>query len=418
MVKKSPKKKGRKGKGKGKKSAKNVQGRSFYESRVTELQKQLEEAKTLCTQLEHECDESRKLYENERNDKDDIASYLQLQNRCQEAQMSELNEDVISMKAQAEQMTILEGQALVNLDEEAKQVIAALQDECDNLQKGIDNLSEYEERKSELEKGSRVIMKQLEHKRALYAKEIYFLERRLVETDAALKSEMKKRVDNVSAQFRAFSNSQLKDTTKQAIIENKFATEELTQVILQTRELLAKNEALRSKVALSSKQLEIMEKNNITLKKKKATLDKENTFLGRHAHENKIDLEATQNVIDETLADKEWLEDEITENHHLEDDYAELLGRFERLQKDQAGVEAKLAASSQEHERLGAIIDKATLDLVEHENDQENRTSAMPHLLPVLAAASAGTVKKTVQKQLGNDSLMYQNGALGMVSKE
>jgi len=421
MPRKSPKKKGKKGKGK-KTKQKTIpieHTRSYNEARVAELKALLNSKKTECAELEEENDRARQLLNQEKEDKEDIASYLQLQNRCQEAQIDELAEDIAFLQTGADERKRHEEADFYNLENHAQHVISTLNEQCDSLELGISKLSDYQGRKDQLEKGSQQIKKEIHQKRLKYSSDIYFLERRIVETNSALKQEMKNRVDEVAVQYREVSNAQLKETTKATVVENLMVSSELISQTEQTKALMVENEKLRRRVGENDRKIEVLEE----LERKTHAKESRNERAVRHLAEQsnylQMDTEATREAMIWVNSKGSDAVDLLEKCKNVDGEHRELLAKYRRLVEDEKGSRAKLAEHTSEAHRLRKIIDKCALDLADHEADQENRnSSAVRHVMPLLAAASKGTVKNSVQKTLGQRNVNYQRGCLGLVSKD
>lgn len=424
-----PKKGGKGKKGKGSADAGGAPGvakgdeldelsRQFYLLQIRDLEEKLARYQEKCDVLTLENTEYHEKHHNEQQDKQEIVSYLRKITEEKSDKIHTLNEEILTLQAKADQEREESMKKYTSLKNDAQEAKDRLKAENALLNGQLSSLQDFKVRKDELENEYSDLQNTLEKIKNQHQETLYALERKQVVDKDRLKKEMIHRVNAVATEFRRVSNQQMAETTKRTIQENVAVNSQLIKLTDKTKDLMAENESLRSKLSTQSQRLEMLEKTEHELARKNHCSARLICLVTERSTEMETDLNVTEEVLQETRIRVQDLENDEDSRRQLAMTFNDLLEKYNKIVEEYD--ELKLSHSDLEKlvAKLQKVVDQCSIDLTNHL--MGHNENVLPNLLSLLASASTGTVKKTVEVLLGpgtHHSLTYQNGSLGMVPK-
>ncbi|KAI9002353.1 hypothetical protein BC832DRAFT_593657 [Gaertneriomyces semiglobifer] len=221
----------------------------IYEAKVRDLTERLARYKKKCDILTTENLALGQANAKASNDKQDIVEFLNIKVGEHEKHITGLEEKVAQLEQDKRDMEVQAKADLENSMRDAHKEIDTLQNKCLTYQAQLNDLNAFAARKEETEELLRSLKAQLENKEKQYKETIHSIERKVIQDKNSVKKEMLQKVNEAVAGFRKVADQQMAETTKRAIRENMAITTQLNKMSAKTLELVAENDALKSKVA-------------------------------------------------------------------------------------------------------------------------------------------------------------------------
>jgi hypothetical protein len=162
-----------------------------------------------------------------------------------------------------------------NYDEISKNIssanaseIAALQDELKSTKEDLFTLSEFRQKKADLEKQFRDLRETMEKEQEEHKQITADLDRRNVQEKERLKNEMLRKIQETKQNLLSMTEDQLHTTTKRTIMENEQMITELQYQSKETEKMLHKNEKLETEKQSLRRELELSKETEQELAKR------------------------------------------------------------------------------------------------------------------------------------------------------
>ncbi|ORY40424.1 hypothetical protein BCR33DRAFT_852751 [Rhizoclosmatium globosum] len=322
----------------------------IYEARVRDLTEKLVRSKEKCELLGRENDALGRAQTKFSSDKQDIVEFLNIKVREHEEHITVLEAKIQKLEDEKRALEAKAKQDIENTIADWKKELDGVQNLSSKYKGELDMLFDFKGKKDDLERNLRQALALLETREKEYKDVIHTMERKVLQDKNHMKKEMLQKVNEAVTNFRRVADQQMAETTKRAIRENMAITSQIKKMSARTLELIAENEAFKTKVEklktsnalLTESEKELAKKNQANQRVIKMLLDrlKESDEMLELAYEQNAEKD---NALPEESDLKERGESQFNNNNSssAEDDvlFEELKSEYGRLLGDLTDLE-------------------------------------------------------------------------------
>ncbi|KAJ3390061.1 ubiquitin-like protein atg8 [Entophlyctis sp. JEL0112] len=294
----------------------------IYEARVRDLAEKLARTKDKCEVLSRENDALGRAQTKLSGDKvsvtflflfyfasseiaaqQDIVEFLNIKVREHEEHITNLETTIQKLE---EDKRALEEKALADMahaEEEWHKELDNVRTQNLKYKGELDLLFEFKGRKDELEKQLKNALALLDAREKEYKNVIHTMERKILQDKNNMKKEMLQKVTEAVTNFRRVADQQMAETTKRAIRENMAISAQLQKMSAKTLELIAENDAFKTRVEKLRTSSALLEESEKELAKKNQANQKVIRMLLERLKESDEMLElAYEQTVDDVVA--------------------------------------------------------------------------------------------------------------------
>jgi hypothetical protein len=212
-----------------------------------------------------------KLEENlrqQRADEADIYYYLHKKLDDNYDVIASLEKQILIEQTERERAQKNYDEATKNVEASNKTEIERLQEELKSTKEDLFTLSEFRQKKADLEKQFRDLRETMEKEQEEHKQITADLDRRNVQEKERLKNEMLRKIQETKQNLLSMTEDQLHTTTKRTIMENEQMITELQYQSKETEKMLHKNEKLETEKHSLRRELELSKETEQELAKR------------------------------------------------------------------------------------------------------------------------------------------------------
>jgi hypothetical protein len=202
------------------------------------------------------------------SEKQDIVEFLRIELANHEKSLTETEEKLKQLEQEKQFIVKLHASELEGKEAFMKDDHDGLTQKITKLTSDLQELVEFKGRKDDLERELSSLSALLANKEKEYHDEINSMERKHLQDKHVLKREMITRVTEAISSFRRVADTQMAETTKQALRENLVTTSQLRKMAAKTTELLSEIDALKEINTRFKIDTEILKDGQVQLAKK------------------------------------------------------------------------------------------------------------------------------------------------------
>ncbi|XP_060524533.1 cilia- and flagella-associated protein 157 [Cylas formicarius] len=246
-------KKGKKGKGKKKKTVEDDPNaltevdKTFYELTIADLNRKLARLRSLTQELE----ERNELLDREKQtldeDRADVIAYLKRILQEKVFEINELEERIIGLQEAKRHDAEKYEAKIVDLEKEYKQMHEQLTSENKLLEGKLNSLEEFRSQREELMKKFENQEEQMQTQEKRHTRELYEIERKFIISKDKLKKDMEARLLQLSTEFHDASELRIAATTHKVIRENIAVNNELDSMLVAHQKLYKDYQVIKAR---------------------------------------------------------------------------------------------------------------------------------------------------------------------------
>jgi len=326
--------------------------REFFLTEVRVLKEKLNSVELRVEELSRKNTELNSSLGTQKVDQADIFEYLN-------GELSKKTEEIVRLE---ESVQMLEEDNSVLVAEYETKILTAddayevarenMERKIGDLSASLEELTEFRERKDELERDSAQLKANLEDEKREHASHVSELERRHVQEKDRLKKEMLVKLKETKATLHKMTASQLDSTTKRTIAENEQISSELAWQAAEAEKLIRSNEKLTGEAKALKRELELHVQTEVEFARKVHVYQK--TIKTLLAKLNSVDL-AKRSEADSLAVAEEELERARALAHSQVETFS---GETSRLRASKFHADSELEALREDLERARAVAEQ------------------------------------------------------------